>query len=261
MNAPVILPHFAELEALLRQRIVILDGAMGTMLQNRRLNEADYRGTRFADWPSDLKGNHDLLNLTQPEVIASIHREFLEAGADVIETNTFNSSAPSLADYGLQAFVRELNHAGAQLARQVADEVARATGQPRFVAGVLGPTSRTTSISPDVNDPGLRNVSFDELVATYSEATHALLDGGADFILVETIFDTLNAKAALYAIAAAGEALGRRLPVMISGTITDASGRTLSGQTAAPSSSNGPSRCPWWLTQPTCLAGTPTSSA
>jgi 5-methyltetrahydrofolate--homocysteine methyltransferase len=231
MNAPPILPHFAELEALLGQRIVILDGAMGTMVQNQRLNEADYRGTRFADWPSDLKGNHDLLNLTRPDVISSIHREFLEAGADVIETNTFNSSAPSLADYGLQAFVRELNHAGAQLARKMADEVARATGQPRFVAGVLGPTSRTTSISPDVNDPGLRNISFDELVSTYSEATHALLEGGADFILVETIFDTLNAKAALYAIAAVGEALGCKVPVMISGTITDASGRTLSGQT------------------------------
>ena len=231
MNAPGTLPHFAELEALLGQRIVILDGAMGTMVQNRRLDEADYRGTRFADWPSDLKGNHDLLNLTRPDVISSIHREFLEAGADVIETNTFNSSAPSLADYGLQAFVSELNRAGAQLARNAADEVARETGQPRFVAGVLGPTSRTASISPDVNDPGLRNISFDELVATYTEATHALLEGGADFILVETIFDTLNAKAALYAIAVVGESLGRRLPVMISGTITDASGRTLSGQT------------------------------
>ncbi len=227
----MILPHFARLETLLGERIVILDGAMGTMVQNHRLSEADYRGTRFADWPSDLRGNHDLLNLTRPDVISGIHREFLEAGADVIETNTFNSSAPSLADYGLQAFVRELNFAGAQLARKVADEVAQVTGQPRFVAGVLGPTSRTASISPDVNDPGMRNISFDELVATYTEATHALLEGGADFILVETIFDTLNAKAALYAIAAVGETLGRRLPVMISGTITDASGRTLSGQT------------------------------
>jgi 5-methyltetrahydrofolate--homocysteine methyltransferase len=231
MNKTAILPHFAELEALLGQRIVILDGAMGTMVQNHRLNEADYRGARFADWPSDLRGNHDLLNLTRPDVISGIHRQFLEAGADVIETNTFNSSAPSLADYGLQALVRELNHAGAQLARKVADEVAQASGQPRFVAGVLGPTSRTASISPDVNDPGMRNISFDELVATYTEATHALLEGGADFILVETVFDTLNAKAALYAVAAVGEALGCRLPVMISGTITDASGRTLSGQT------------------------------
>ena len=227
----MILPHFTRLEALLGERIVILDGAMGTMVQNHRLSEADYRGTRFADWPSDLRGNHDLLNLTRPDVISGIHREFLLAGADIIETNTFNSTAPSLADYGLQAFVRELNFAGAQLARQVADEVAQATGQPRFVAGVLGPTSRTASISPDVNDPGMRNISFDELVATYTEATHALLEGGADFILVETIFDTLNAKAALYAIAVVGESLGCRLPVMISGTITDASGSTLSGQT------------------------------
>jgi len=222
---------FPALEALLVQRIVILDGAMGTMVQGHRLAEGDYRGERFAGSARDLKGNHDVLSITRPDVIGGIHRQFLEAGADVIETNTFNSTAPSLADYGLEVHVRELNLAGARVARAAADAVSAATGRPRFVAGVLGPTSRTASISPDVNDPGLRNITWDELVSTYTEATRALLDGGADFILVETVFDTLNAKAALYAIAAAGEALGIRIPVMISGTITDASGRTLSGQT------------------------------
>jgi 5-methyltetrahydrofolate--homocysteine methyltransferase len=222
---------FPALKALLAQRIVLLDGAMGTMVQARRLAEADYRGERFRASTRDLKGNHDLLSLTQPGVIARIHRDFLEAGADILETNTFNSSAPSLADYGLEAHVAELNLAAARLARSVADEVSAASGQRRFVAGVLGPTSRTASISPDVNDPGMRNVSFDELVATYRDATRALLEGGADFIMVETIFDTLNAKAALYAISAVGESLGIEVPVMISGTITDASGRTLSGQT------------------------------
>ena len=222
---------FPALEVLLAKRIVILDGAMGTMVQAHRLGEPDYRGQRFADSVRDLKGNHDLLSITRPDVIGDIHRQFLEAGADVIETNTFNSSAPSLADYGLESCVHELNLAGAALARSVADDVASRTGQPRFVAGVLGPTSRTASISPDVNDPGFRNISYDELVATYTIATRALLEGGADFVLVETIFDTLNAKAALYAIAKVGEALGLRIPVMISGTITDASGRTLSGQT------------------------------
>ncbi len=222
---------FPALEALLAQRIVILDGAMGTMVQAHRLAEADYRGERFADSARDLRGNHDLLSITRPDVIGGIHRQFLEAGADVIETNTFNSSAPSLADYGLESCVTELNLASARLARSVADEVAARTGQPRFVAGVLGPTSRTASISPDVNDPGLRNISYDELVVTYIDAVRALLEGGSDFILVETIFDTLNAKAALYAIASTGDALGLRIPVMLSGTITDASGRTLSGQT------------------------------
>jgi len=224
-------PGFPALEALLARRIVILDGAMGTMVQAHRLAEPDYRGQRFADSTRDLKGNHDLLCITRPDVIGGIHRQFLEAGADVIETNTFNSSAPSLADYALEGCVRELNLAGARLARAVADEVTAATGDQRFVAGVLGPTSRTASISPDVNDPGLRNVSFDELVGTYQVATRALLEGGADFILVETVFDTLNAKAALYAVTRVGEELGMRVPVMISGTITDASGRTLSGQT------------------------------
>jgi len=223
--------RFAELERLLGERILILDGAMGTMIQGCQLKEEDYRGERFADWKQELKGNHDLLSLTRPDVIRDIHIQFLEAGADIIETNTFNSSHPSLADYGLEALVAELNMASARLAREAADEVARATGTPRFVAGVLGPTSRTASLSPDVNDPGFRNTSFDELVATYSEATRALIEGGADFILVETVFDTLNAKAALYAVSRTGEAMGRVLPVMISGTITDASGRTLSGQT------------------------------
>jgi len=222
---------FPALQRLLAQRIVILDGAMGTMVQAHGLGEADYRGERFADSTRPLKGNHDLLSITRPDVIDGIHRAFLEAGADVIETNTFNSSAPSLADYGLQSCVAELNLASARLARKAADEVAARTDQPRFVAGVLGPTSRTASISPDVNDPGFRNVSFDELVATYVVAAGALLEGGVDFILVETIFDTLNAKAALYAIARVGEELGLVVPVMISGTITDASGRTLSGQT------------------------------
>ena len=234
MSTPVTLPttpRYPALEALLATRIVILDGAMGTMVQAHRLDEGDYRGQRFADSTRDLKGNHDLLSITRPDVIGGIHRQFLEAGADVIETNTFNSSAPSLADYGLESCVHELNLASARLARSVADDVTAQTGQQRFVAGVIGPTSRTASISPEVNDPGFRNISFDELVATYMDAVRALLEGGADFILVETIFDTLNAKAGLYAIAAVGEALELRIPVMVSGTITDASGRTLSGQT------------------------------
>jgi 5-methyltetrahydrofolate--homocysteine methyltransferase len=223
--------NFAALEQILRERIAILDGAMGTMVQGYRLGEADYRGREFADWSRDLKGNHDLLNLTRPDVIREIHGAFLAAGADIIETNTFNSTAPSLADYGLEREVARLNRAGAELARSVADDFARRDGRPRFVAGVLGPTNRTASISPDVNDPGFRNISFDELVATYSEAARALLEGGADFLMVETIFDTLNAKAALYAISRVGEERGLRIPVMVSGTITDASGRTLSGQT------------------------------
>jgi 5-methyltetrahydrofolate--homocysteine methyltransferase len=222
----------AQLDALLAQRILILDGAMGTMIQRHRLQEADYRGTRFADFPRDLKGNNDLLVLTKPEVIRSIHAAYLEAGADILETNTFNSTAISQADYGLESLVYELNVEGARLARSVADEyTAQNPAKPRFVAGVLGPTSRTASISPDVNDPGYRNVSFDELVADYLVAIKGLTDGGADILLVETIFDTLNAKAALFAIEQFFENAGRRWPVMISGTITDASGRTLSGQT------------------------------
>jgi 5-methyltetrahydrofolate--homocysteine methyltransferase len=222
----------ATLRALLDRRILILDGAMGTMIQGHRLTEADFRGTRFADWPSDLKGANDLLALTQPELIGAIHRQYLAAGADIIETNTFNSNAPSLADYGLEGIAYELNLAAARLARAAADEFSAQTpGQPRFVAGVLGPTSKTASISPDVNDPGFRNIGFDDLAAAYGEALRGLVDGGADLILCETIFDTLNGKAAIFAIEHLFEAAGQRLPVMISGTITDQSGRTLTGQT------------------------------
>ena len=223
--------NFDQLSKLLEERIVFLDGAMGTMIQGYDLVEEDYRGERFAASDIELKGNHDLLSITRPDIIREIHSAFLEAGADVIETNTFNGNYPALADYGLESCVTELNLAAAKLAREVADAVTAKTGQQRFVAGVLGPTNRTASISPDVNDPGFRNIVFDELVETYGEATHALLDGGSDFILVETIFDTLNAKAALYAIAKIGDERGEKIPVMISGTITDASGRTLSGQT------------------------------
>ena len=220
------------LRSLLAQRILILDGAMGTMIQRHRLAEADYRGARFADHPKELKGNNDLLLLTRPGIIRAIHADYLAAGADIVETNTFNATSLSQADYGLEALAYELNVAGAQLAREAADEfTAKTPDRPRFVAGVLGPTSRTASISPDVNDPGFRNVTFDELVAAYTEAVRGLCDGGADLILVETIFDTLNAKAALFAVEQHFDAIGRRLPIMISGTITDASGRTLSGQT------------------------------
>ncbi len=223
----------AELHALLEQRLLVLDGAMGTMIQRHGLQEKDYRGERFADHPHDLKGNNDLLVLTRPDIIGGIHREYLEAGADLIETCTFNSTAVSQADYNLTEIVYELNFEGAALARKLCDEfTAQNPAKPRFVAGVLGPTSRTASISPDVNDPGYRNVTFDELVANYVEATTGLIEGGADILLVETVFDTLNAKAALFAIEKYFDIAGRRWPVMISGTITDASGRTLSGQTA-----------------------------
>ena len=223
----------AELSALLQQRLLILDGAMGTMIQRHSLQEADYRGTRFAEHAHDLKGNNDLLVLTRPDVIGGIHRGYLEAGADILETCTFNSTAVSQADYKLEAIVYELNFQGAHLARLLCDEFTAANpAKPRFVAGVLGPTSRTASISPDVNDPGYRNVTFDELVDNYLESIKGLVDGGADILLVETIFDTLNAKAALFAIETFFEREQRRWPVMISGTITDASGRTLSGQTA-----------------------------
>ncbi|MFL5519883.1 MAG: methionine synthase, partial [Gemmatimonadales bacterium] len=208
------------------------DGAMGTMIQSYGLAESDYRGMRFADWGRDLRGNNDLLSLTQPQIIRAIHAAYLEAGADIIETNSFNSTAISLADYGMEELVYELNHASARVARRMADEFeARDPESPRFVAGVLGPTSRTASLSPDVNDPGFRSVSFDELAATYQEAARGLLEGGADLLLVETIFDTLNAKAALFAVESYFESSGLRVPIMISGTITDASGRTLSGQT------------------------------
>ena len=227
MNARI-----ARLDTLLRERILILDGAMGTMIQGYQLTEADYRGERFGDFAHDLKGNNDLLTLTQPHIIGEIHAQYLGAGADVIETNTFNSTAIAQADYHLEHLVYELNFEAAKLARGAADAYeAKDGGSPRYVAGALGPTNRTASISPDVNDPGFRNVRFDELVAAYSEAAGGLIDGGVDLLLLETIFDTLNAKAALFAIDQIFEARGIRLPLMISGTITDASGRTLSGQT------------------------------
>lgn len=226
------LARAVQLHALLQQRIVLLDGAMGTMIQKHQLQEQDYRGERFQNWPSLLKGNNDLLVLTQPQLIADIHRQYLLAGADIIETNSFNATTISMHDYGMQALSREINVAAAALARQVADEYeAEHPGEVKFVAGVLGPTSKTCSISPDVNDPAFRNVNFDELVAAYVESTLALVEGGADIILIETIFDTLNAKAAAFAVDEAFSQLGYKLPVMISGTITDASGRTLSGQT------------------------------
>ena len=222
-----------QLKALMARRILILDGAMGTMVQKHRLVEADYRGTRFADHPKDLKGNNDLLLLTRPDVIRGIHAAYLEAGADIIETNTFNATVISQAEYGLEAIVHELNVEGARIARDVCDEyTAKNPDKPRFVAGVLGPTSRTCSLSPDVNDPGFRNVSFDQLVDDYVAAARGLTEGGADLLLIETVFDTLNAKAAVFAVEKFFDEVGRRWPVMISGTITDASGRTLSGQTA-----------------------------
>lgn len=225
----------ARLQALreaLSQRILMLDGGMGTMIQSYRLEESDYRGSRFADWPQDVKGNNDLLLLTRPDVIQAIEKAYLEAGADILETNTFNATRVSQADYAMEHLVYELNVEGARLAREVADaKTAETPEQPRFVAGVLGPTSRTCSISPDVNNPGYRNVTFDELVENYTEATRGLIAGGADLILIETIFDTLNAKAAIFAVQQVFEEEGTTLPIMLSGTITDASGRTLSGQT------------------------------
>ncbi|MEP1447780.1 MAG: homocysteine S-methyltransferase family protein [Paraglaciecola sp.] len=215
------------------KRILLLDGAMGTMIQEHKLEEADYRGERFADWHSDVKGNNDLLVLSQPKIIFDIHCAYLEAGADIIETNTFNATTISMADYNMQELAKEINIEATKLARQAADKfTAQTPDKPRFVAGVLGPTSRTASISPDVNDPAKRNVTFDELVEAYVEATHGLIEGGADLIMVETIFDTLNAKAAVFAVQSVFEELNVDLPVMISGTITDASGRTLSGQTS-----------------------------
>ncbi|MDK8264456.1 methionine synthase [Pseudomonas oryzihabitans] len=224
--------RLAALRHALAQRILILDGGMGTMIQSYRLEEADYRGERFADWPSDVKGNNDLLLLTQPRIIAEIEKAYLDAGADILETNTFNATRVSQADYGMEEITYELNLAGARVAREVADAKTLETpDRPRFVAGVLGPTSRTCSISPDVNNPGYRNVTFDVLVENYTEATRGLIEGGADLILIETIFDTLNAKAAIFAVQGVFEEVGIELPIMISGTITDASGRTLSGQT------------------------------
>ena len=221
-----------QLKAALEQRILILDGAMVTMIQKYKLEEEDYRGERFADWHILIKGNNDLLSLTQPNIIEQIHREYLEAGADIIETNTFNATTISMEDYEMAKFSREINLESAKLARKVCDEIqAKDPSKPRYVAGVLGPTSKTCSLSPDVNDPAFRNITFDQLVEAYIESTLALIEGGADMILIETIFDTLNSKAAAFAVEEAFEQAGVTLPVMISGTITDASGRTLSGQT------------------------------
>jgi len=221
-----------QLHKILNERIVILDGGMGTMIQNLGLDETAFRGDRFADYNQDVKGNNDLLNLTQPALLRNIHAEYLEAGADIIETNTFNSTQLSQSDYGLESIAKELNIAGARIAREIADEfTAKNPDKPRYVAGAVGPTSRTASISPDVNNPGFRNVDFQTLVDNYYEAVSGLVEGGSDLILIETVFDTLNAKAAIYATQQYFEDSGVELPIMISGTITDASGRTLSGQT------------------------------
>ncbi len=219
----------AALVAAAGTRILVLDGAMGTMIQQLGLEEADFRGARFADWSHDLKGNNDLLTLTLPDSIGDIHNAFLDAGADIIETNTFNANCISLADYGMEDLAREINYEAARLARAVVD--GRQDGRLCWVAGAIGPTNRTASISPDVEDPAARNTDFDTLRAAYGEATEGLMDGGADIIIVETVFDTLNAKAALYAVEEVFEARRHRLPVIVSGTVVDLSGRTLSGQT------------------------------
>ena len=220
----------AELPALLARRIVVIDGAMGTMIQRFKLTEADFRGERFRDHPKDLKGNNELLQFTRPDVLRQIHDQYLAAGADIIETNTFGATSIAQEDYGLAALAREMNVAAARIAKAAAT-AASTPDKPRFVAGALGPTPRTASISPDVNDPGARNVSFEQLRAAYREQAEGLLEGGADLFLVETIFDTLNAKAAIFALDEVMEASGERLPVILSGTVTDASGRILSGQT------------------------------
>ena len=220
----------AALPALLASRILILDGAMGTMIQRYKLDEAAYRGERFKDFARDVKGNNELLSITQPQIIGEIHAQYLAAGADIIETNTFGATTVAQADYGMEALVHEMNVASAQLARAACDQYST-QDKPRFVAGAIGPTPKTASISPDVNDPGARNVTFDELRAAYYAQAEALLEGGVDLFLVETIFDTLNAKAALFALDELFENTGEVLPIMISGTVTDASGRILSGQT------------------------------
>ena len=222
----------AQLPDILSKRIVVLDGAMGTMIQRYKLGEADYRGARFADHPRDLKGNNEMLQLTKPEVISEIHAQYLAAGADIIETNTFGATTVAQDDYGLGALAREMNVTAARLARQACDQYSSAD-KPRFVAGALGPTPKTASISPDVNDPAARNVTFDELKTAYYEQASGLLEGGCDLFLVETIFDTLNAKAAIFALDELMEDTGERLPVIVSGTVTDASGRILSGQTVS----------------------------
>jgi 5-methyltetrahydrofolate--homocysteine methyltransferase len=227
---PIAYTRAQTLPDILSRRIAVLDGAMGTMIQRFKLTEADYRGTRFADHPKDVKNNGDLLNLTRPDVIRDIHEAYLAAGADLVETNTFGATAVAQGDYDMQHLAREMNLAAARLAREACDKFST-PDRPRFVAGALGPTPKTASISPDVNDPGARNTSFEELRAAYYEQVEALVEGGSDVLLVETIFDTLNAKAALFAIDEFFEASGERLPLIISGTVTDASGRILSGQT------------------------------
>jgi 5-methyltetrahydrofolate--homocysteine methyltransferase len=222
-----------KLEEALKERILVIDGAMGTMIQRHKLEEKDYRGERFKDWASDLKGNNDLLCLTQPDIIEGIHRQYLDAGADIIETNTFNSQAISMADYHMESLAYEINVAAARIARKAADDyTAKNPAKPRFVAGAIGPMSKTLSLSPDVNNPGYRAVTFDEVTAAYYEQVKGLVEGGVDLLLIETIFDTLNAKAAIFAIKKYfRDSHQPELPVSISGTITDASGRTLSGQT------------------------------
>ena len=227
---PIAYTRAQQLPGILAERIAILDGAMGTMIQRFKLNEAQYRGERFKDFERDVKGNNELLSLTRPDVIRDIHESYLAAGADLIETNTFGATRVAQEDYKMAEFAREMNLESAKLARAACDKFST-PDKPRFVAGALGPTPKTASISPDVNDPGARNVSFEELRASYYEQTEALVEGGADVILVETIFDTLNAKAALFAVDEYFEASGQRLPILISGTVTDASGRILSGQT------------------------------
>lgn len=222
-----------QLYKALSERILILDGAMGTMLQRYKFQEEDYRGDRFKDWEHPVQGNNDLLSLTQPEAIEEVHRKYLEAGADILETNTFSGTTIAMADYHMEHLIYELNFESAKIARKVCDEfTAKNPDKPRFVAGSIGPTNRTASLSPDVNDPGYRAITFEELRLAYKEQSEALLDGGSDILLVETIFDTLNAKAALFAIDEIQEERGIEIPIMVSGTITDASGRTLSGQTA-----------------------------
>ena len=229
MNLPAY-TRAAQLPAILKQRLVILDGAMGTMIQRFKLSEAQFRGERFADFGRDVKGNNELLSLTRPDVVQAVHEKYLAAGADLIETNTFGATRIAQADYGMEGLAREMNVASARLARAACDR-ASTPERPRFVAGALGPTPKTASISPDVNDPGARNVDFEQLRAAYYEQVEGLVEGGADVLLVETIFDTLNAKAALFAVDEFFEASGERLPLLISGTVTDASGRVLSGQT------------------------------
>ncbi len=222
----------SKIKKILQSRILVLDGAMGTMIQRYGLKEHDFRGERFAHWKQDVQGNNDLLSLTRPDIIAEIHREYLEAGADIIETNTFNSSAISMMDYGMEEFVYEMNLRSAKIAKKVAKEFTNVNPEkPRFVAGSIGPTNKTTTLSPDVNNPAYRAVTFDQVADSYKTQVEGLIDGGVDILLIETVFDTLNAKAAIYAILDVFDKLGKKIPVMISGTIVDASGRTLSGQT------------------------------